>query len=88
MPKPKKMTEARALKLLEQLPTIDGVKPHGFVRSGENNLTVSGEHGDGLVDYYGPKGYPFIHPKLEAWATKKGMFWEWENAGCINLWYI
>lgn len=82
-----KTTEAQALKLLEKLPTINGVKPHGFVRSGETVLRVSGEHGDGLVDYYGPKGYSFIHPELEAWADKRGMFWEWENPSNIALYH-
>lgn len=82
------MTRAKAEKLLSQLPTINGVKPTGFVRGDEDYLTVSAEHGDGLVDYYGPKGYPFIHPELEAWAKKKGMFWEWETAGSICLYYM
>jgi hypothetical protein len=37
------------------------------------------------VDYYGEfrGGYPWIHPNLEAWAKKKGGYWEWENPEAI-----
>lgn len=37
------------------------------------------------VDYYGEYrgGFPWVHPKLEAWAEKNGGYWEWENAEAI-----
>jgi len=37
------------------------------------------------VDYYGVYrgGYPWIHPSLEAWAEKKGGYWEWEDPESI-----
>lgn len=39
------------------------------------------------VDYYGEfrGGYPWIAPELVEWAEKKGLYWEWENPGCIVL---
>lgn len=53
----------------------------------DDRVLVSAEDGKGLADYYGEfrGGYPYIHPTLEAWAKKRGMYWEWENPGCIML---
>jgi hypothetical protein len=36
------------------------------------------------VEYKGPApGDPFIHPKLENWAEKHGLYWEFVNGGVI-----
>ena len=62
------------------------ILPEAWVNDGQ--LHVSGENGDGLVDYDGYEfnGYlPYIHPDLEAWAEKKGMYWEWDSPGSICL---
>jgi hypothetical protein len=56
---------------------------YAFIRDGR--LFVNGENGHDVIDYYGEYrgGYPYIDPRLEEWATKRGGFWEWENAACI-----
>ena len=83
------MNMNQLLKLESTLPlleTLDGLqKPHSFIREGV--LRISGEHGDNAIDYYGEYrgGYPYIDPKLEAWATKKKGYWEWENPGSIGF---
>jgi hypothetical protein len=61
------------------------VKPTVIERDG--NIIVSGEDGLNWCDYYGEfsGGYPFIDPVLEKFAADHGMFWEWENPGCIAL---
>jgi hypothetical protein len=53
-------------------------------------IKVSAEYGDDAADYYGEfrGGYPWINPKLEAFAEKHGCYWEWENAGCIGMYPI
>ncbi len=33
-------------------------------------------------------GIPTIDSKLTEWAAKNGLFWEWENAGCIGAYKI
>ena len=50
-------------------------------------VQVSAEYGDDAADYYGEfrGGYPWINPKLEAFAEKHGCFWEWQNPGAIAL---
>jgi len=75
-----------AAQLLKKLPTIDGVKPHGMVTD-DGHLMISAEEGDGLIDFYGEfrGGYPYIHPKLEKWATEHGGFFEWDNPGSVTL---
>ena len=69
-----------------QLPVmpVSGKPPHAFIDE-RGVLNVSAENGDGAADYYGEfrGGYPFIEPKLEAWAKKRGGYWEWVNPGCI-----
>lgn len=37
------------------------------------------------IDYYGEfrGGFPYINPKLEAWAEEQGGYWEWENLEAI-----
>ena len=86
------MNERKCLKLQAALPKIEGfdedcnealVTPHSFVRDGA--LHVSAENGDGAADYYGEYrgNFPYIHPTLEAWATKHKGYWEWVNPGCI-----
>ena len=59
-----------------------------FHHHDENNIVkVSAEEGDGAADYWGEfsGGDPEIHPKLEAYADKHGLYWEWVNPGCIAL---
>jgi hypothetical protein len=51
---------------------------------------VSAEHGDGAADYYGEfrgGNYPYIDPALEAFAEKRGAYWEWVNPGQIALYW-
>lgn len=62
--------------------------PRSFIIDGKT-LAISGEEGDGLLDFYGEfrGGYPYIHPKLEAWATKMGGYWEWQNPGAIAFYF-
>jgi hypothetical protein len=83
-------------KLINTLPELDGlqyikgqgyvdikVKPHAFERDGA--LFISAENGDNAADYYGEYrgGYPWINEALEAWAKKRGGYFEWENPGTI-----
>ena len=46
------------------------IKPHAFIQ--DETLMISGENGDGLVDYYGEfrGGDPYIHEDLEKWAEE------------------
>ena len=55
----------------------------------DNHVLVSAEDGKCLADYYGEflGGYPWVHPDLVDFAEKNGMFWEWQNPGCISLTY-
>lgn len=59
------------------------VTPFVFERDG--HVFVSGEHGDGFIDFYGEfrGGYPWIHPELEKFAKEHKGYWEWENPGSI-----
>lgn len=69
------------------LPKIpgSGTYPHAFERDGL--IYVSAENGDDAADYYGEfrGGDPWVCPRLEKWAEKRGCYWEWENPGCIVL---
>jgi len=55
-------------------------------RDHANQVTLSAEDGHGFADYYGEfrGGYPYIDPRIEEAAEKLGLYWEWENAGCLN----
>lgn len=83
-------------KLIATLPLLPGlkyvqgqgyidvqVKPYAFEREGR--IYISAENGDCAADYYGEYrgGYPWINEALEAWAKKRGGFWDWENPGTI-----
>lgn len=50
-------------------------------------LLISGEDGNGFVDYYGEfrGGYPYINPALEQWAKDNGGMWEWMHPGAIGF---
>jgi hypothetical protein len=90
----------QAQKLQSQLPAIPGwdwdskandliettITPDSFIDD-EGFLHISGETGQGLVDYYGEfrGGFPYIHEDLEKWAKDRGKFWEWDNPGSICL---
>ena len=70
--------------------SISGCPFRSSLKPGSNDgqLHVSGESGDGLVDYYGHEFNDYdsyIHPDLEAWAEKHGCFWEWNDPGSICL---
>lgn len=77
---------------LPKLTTLDRdlyeieVAPTSFIDE-EGRLHISGEDGNGFVDYYGEfrGGYPYIHPELENWARELGMYWEWDNPASICL---
>jgi hypothetical protein len=69
---------------LPLLQTLDGfAKPYSFIVDGL--LQISSENGDHAIDYYGEYrgGYPYIDPKLESWAAKRGGHWEWQNCSAI-----
>lgn len=83
-------------KLIATLPLLPGlkyiqgqgyvdiqVKPYAFEREGQ--IYISAENGDSAADYYGEYrgGYPWINEALEAWAKKRGGYWDWENPGTI-----
>jgi len=53
----------------------------------DGRVFVSAEDGKCLADYYGEFSGDdaWIHPALESFADKHGMFWEWQNPGCISL---
>ncbi len=72
--------------LLRALPTINGVKPKGFITE-EGRLALSAEEGDGFLDYYGEfhDGYPFIHPDLVMWAKRYDSCFEWDDPGSVTL---
>jgi len=73
------------LKTLE-IDWVEGIcTPTVIERDGK--VLVSTEDGKCLADYYGEfwGGYPWVHSALEAFAEKHGMFWEWQNPGCISL---
>jgi hypothetical protein len=57
--------------------------PHTFEVDGV--VHVSGEHGDGAIDYYGEfrGGYPWINPQIEEVAKKCGYHIEWFDPGSI-----
>lgn len=61
------------------------INPTVFERDGR--VLVSGECGDGLIDFYGEfrGGYPYIHPELEKFAKAHKGYWEWENPGAISF---
>ncbi len=67
--------------------THDDVELHPTVFVQDGVLKVSAEDGRGYADYYGEYrgGYPWIEPKLEQFAAAHGLFWEWQNPGCIGL---
>lgn len=83
-------------KLIATLPELDCIayikgrgavevkrKPFAFERDG--SLFISAEEGDNAADYYGEYrgGYCWINPALEAWAQKRGGYFDWENPGTI-----
>lgn len=86
--------------LIDALPVIDGydwdstkrelvevkLKPTAFIRE-DGTVIVSADDGKGFADYYGNEFIDplYIHPKLEEFATKRDMYWEWVNPGCIAL---
>ena len=87
-------------KLIESLPSLTAigfdsdnniiekqVKPYAFERDG--CLFISAENGDNAADYYGEHrgGYCWINEALEAWAEKRGGYFEWENPGTIVFMY-
>ena len=63
--------------------------------SGETTAYLPETKGDALleksgfqvVDYYGEYrgGDPWIHPAIETEAKRRGLFLEWENAGCVSV---
>ena len=73
------------LKTLPEILNFDDVRkqPHAFI-SEDGDLLISGEYGDGVMDYYGEHG-PYIHPELIEWAEKHGGYWEWKHPGAITF---
>ena len=82
----------------KMFPAASADYPVCFMRSGEDQVIVSGEcyakekiedeiFEVPVIDYYGEftGGYPHIHSKLIAYAEQQNAYWEWENAACIIL---
>jgi hypothetical protein len=60
-----------------------------FHHEGEGSIVkVSAEEGDGAADYWQEFGNDPINPKLERWAEQNGLYWEWENPGCIAAYLV
>lgn len=38
------------------------------------------------ADYYGPQGYPYENPKIEAVLKPFGLTLEWDNPGSLSIW--
>jgi hypothetical protein len=76
------------LKTLPEILNFDDVRerPHAFI-SEDGDLLISGEYGDGVMDYYGEyrDGMPYIHPELVEWAVKHDGYWEWVHPGAISF---
>ena len=76
------------LKTLPEILKFNDVRerPHAFI-SEDGDLLVSGEYGDGAIDYYGEyRGDgPYIHPELIEWAVKHDGYWEWVHPGAISF---
>lgn len=72
---------------LKKLTDEEGRHPTLFRRDGK--IILSAEDGGYFADYYGEYrlGYPWVHPKIEKWAKDRGLFWEWENPGCLALYW-
>lgn len=58
-----------------------------YVSEVDGTLLVHNDNGTEFCNFYGQydNGYPWIHPALEAWATRKHLKWEWRDAGGIKL---
>lgn len=84
-----KVSKARAMDLQwnRLTKTHDEIEviPYVFERRGV--VMVSTEDGGLFADYYGEfrGGFPWISIELQQIAQELGMFWEWENPGCIGL---
>lgn len=76
------------LKTLPEILNFNDVReqPHAFI-SEDGDLLISGEYGDGVMDYYGEyRGDgPYIHPELVEWAVKNDGYWEWVHPGAISF---
>lgn len=79
----------KAEKLQNELPkllTLDKeynevkILPTSFIKN--ETLYISAEDGNGFADYY---NLLYIDPELEKWAEKRGLYWDWEDAGSIML---
>ena len=75
------ITTKRAIK------EIEAMGFHAWHHDEENDIVkVSAEHGDGAADYWERSSLQTddgISHKLDDWASKNGLYWEWENPGCI-----
>ena len=61
-------------------PVFDnGDNPGGFKMSAEDNSEEI------WADfYYGMHGYPYINERVEQVMADNGVFFEWDNAGCLS----
>ena len=63
--------------------------PVAFMRTDGTGPIITGESpaADGMmvVDYYGEfrGGYNWVHPWIEEFLEKNGLYYEWENPACI-----
>lgn len=69
------------------------VKPVAWVND-DGYLMVSGEDGQGFIDYYNEAAYelglpdaddPYINPQLEKFAEDNGYYWEWDSPAAVVL---
>lgn len=68
--------------VLKPAPII--IRDNTIICSGDTDISYL------WLDYYGEYrgGYPWINPKLEAWAKEnfgENAYWEWESPGAISL---
>ena len=56
------------------------------IRVSAEDVTLEGQP---VADYYGEfrGGYPWIDPKLEAYAEQNGLTLDWENPGCVEVYH-
>ena len=64
---------------------VPTLPPTTFIRDGV--LAISGEEGDGLIDYYGEfcGERMYVHPKIEQTIREHGFYYEWDNPGSISV---
>jgi hypothetical protein len=83
-----------AIRTATAIKQIKAMGYDAFHHDGEGDVVkVCCEHDDDSADYFeGMHRSEMddfgINLKLQAWAKKNGLFWEWQNAGCIAAYRV